>query len=61
AAGRGRSSRAAVQWWGSWVEGGEPITLAGVTVLVFDADGLVVDHRDYWNQLASRERPYPEW
>lgn len=31
--------RAAVEWWASWVEEGEPLTLAGVTVLRFDGDG----------------------
>jgi hypothetical protein len=28
--------------------GGDQATLAGVTVLRFDADGLVTEHRDYW-------------
>jgi ketosteroid isomerase-like protein len=27
---------------------GKPATLAGVTVLRFDDDGLVREHRDYW-------------
>jgi hypothetical protein len=53
--------RATVQWWASWVEAGHPVTLAGVTVLTFDAQGLVVDHRDYWNQLDERRVPYPGW
>ena len=50
--------RAAVEWWASWLEAGEPITLAGVTLLRFDADGLVVDQRDYWNEVERREPPY---
>jgi hypothetical protein len=53
--------RAAVEWWASWLESGEPVTLAGVTVLRFDADGLVVDHRDYWNEVDRREPPYGGW
>jgi hypothetical protein len=53
--------RAAVEWWASWVEDGVPLTLAGATVLRFDADGLVIDHRDYWNQLERREPPYAGW
>jgi hypothetical protein len=53
--------RAAVEWWGSWDEDGQPITLAGVTVLRFDDDGQVVDHRDYWNQSAGRIEPYAGW
>jgi len=54
-------NRAAVEWWASWVENGKPLTLAGVTVLRFDADGRVVDQRDYWNDQGGRERPYPGW
>jgi hypothetical protein len=53
--------RAAVEWWASWVEDGVPLTLAGATVLRFDAGGLVIDHRDYWNQVERREPPYPGW
>ena len=53
--------QAAVEWWGSWVEQGEPVTLAGVTVLRFDDAGKVVDHRDYWNQFDRREPPYAGW
>ena len=29
--------RAAVEWWGTWIEDGECLTLAGVTVLRFAA------------------------
>jgi ketosteroid isomerase-like protein len=50
--------RAAVEWWASWIEGGKPVTLAGTTVLRFDDDGLVVDHRDYWNSVDRRESPF---
>jgi nuclear transport factor 2 (NTF2) superfamily protein len=53
--------RAAVEWWASWREEGEDLTLAGVTVLRFDDDGKVVDHRDYWNQAPGRVDPYPGW
>jgi hypothetical protein len=53
--------RAALEWWGSWIEDGTPLTLAGATLLRFDAEGLVVDHRDYWNELERREAPYPGW
>jgi hypothetical protein len=54
-------NRAAVEWWAGWVEDGTPLTLAGVTVLRFDGDGKVVDHRDYWNQADRREPPYEGW
>ena len=53
--------RAAVQWWASWVEAGKAVTLAGVTVLRFNPQGLVIDHRDYWNQLDARRPPYAGW
>jgi ketosteroid isomerase-like protein len=53
--------RAAVEWWAGWTEAGEDLTMAGVTMLRFDADGRVVDHRDYWNQSARRESPFAGW
>jgi hypothetical protein len=40
---------------------GQAITLAGATVLRFDADGLVVDHVDYWVQSQGRTVPYDGW
>jgi hypothetical protein len=54
-------NRAAVEWWATWRERGQRLTLAGATVLLFDDDGKVVDHRDYWNQVERREPPYPGW
>ena len=53
--------RAVVEWWASWIEEGRPITLAGVTMLRFDDEGKVVDHRDYWNQGEGRIEPYAGW
>lgn len=53
--------RAAVEWWASWTEDGEEITLAGTTLLRFNDQGLVVDHRAYWNQFDGRRAPYPNW
>ena len=53
--------RAAIEWWASWAEGGEEITLAGSTFLRFDNQGLIVDHRDYWNQAEGRVPPYGTW
>jgi ketosteroid isomerase-like protein len=54
-------NRAAIEWWASWIEDGKPLTMAGVTVLRFGDDGLIVDHRDYWNEVAGREPPYDAW
>jgi hypothetical protein len=53
--------RAAVEWWASWVEDGKELTMAGATFLRFDDDGLVVDHRDYWNEVPGRESPFSGW
>jgi hypothetical protein len=53
--------RAAVEWWGTWVERGERLTLAGATLLRFGDDGKVVDQRDYWNEVERREPPYAGW
>lgn len=53
--------RAAVEWWGTWVEQGQRLTLAGVTLLRFDDTGRVIDHRDYWNEVERREPPYEGW
>jgi hypothetical protein len=55
------AGRAAVEWWASWIEDGEAITLAGTTVLRFDGDGRVTDHVDYWLQAPGRAEPYPDW
>jgi hypothetical protein len=54
-------NRAAVEWWGSWTEDGQTVTLAGVTLLRFDDHGKVADQRDYWNQGEGRIEPYPGW
>jgi hypothetical protein len=56
-----QGDRAAVEWWASWLENEQELTLAGATVLRFDADGRIVDHRDYWNDVDRREPPYEGW
>ena len=59
AASASRWSRATERPWSGGRAGsrrGEPITLAGVTMLRFDDDGKVVDHRDYWNQARGPDR-----
>ena len=53
--------RAAVEWWASWTEHGQELTYAGVTVLHFDGQGQVVEHRDYDNHIERREPPYAGW
>jgi nuclear transport factor 2 (NTF2) superfamily protein len=53
--------RAAVEWWAALVEDGREITLAGVSVLSFDADGLVIAQWDSWNQASGRRDPPVGW
>ena len=52
--------RASVSWWASLREDGADTTLAGTSVLRFDADGLVIEQWDAWNRLAERREP-PAW
>ncbi len=49
--------RAAIAWWASLREDGADTTLAGTSVLRFDARGLVVEQWDSWNQLEERREP----
>jgi hypothetical protein len=51
--------RAAISWWASLREQGADTTLAGTSVIRFDADGLVVEQWDAWNQLDRRQDPGP--
>lgn len=53
--------RAVVEWWASWTERGQDLTYAGVTILRFDEQGQVTDHRDYYNHVERREPPYSGW
>ena len=53
--------RAAISWWASLREEGVETTLAGTSVLRFDADGLVVEQWDAWNQHAGRRDPPEAW
>lgn len=49
--------RASVSWWASLLEEGAATTLAGTSVLRFDADGLVVEQWDAWNSASGRRDP----
>ena len=53
--------RAAVSWWATLNESGERITLAGTSVLRFDADGLATDQWDAWNQASGWHEPPAGW
>ena len=54
------ADRAAVTWWATLLEDGRAITLAGTSVLRFDADGRVVDEWDAWNMAEGHVGP-PPW
>lgn len=49
--------RASISWWASLREDGEDVTLAGTSVLRFDAAGLVAEQWDTWNLLPGRREP----
>jgi nuclear transport factor 2 (NTF2) superfamily protein len=49
--------RAAISWWATLREEGADATLAGTSVLRFDADGLVVEQWDAWNSAPGRRPP----
>ena len=53
--------RAAIEWWAAVVENDVEITLAGVSVLRFDAEGLVTEQRDSWNQADGLHEPPSGW
>jgi ketosteroid isomerase-like protein len=53
--------RAAVSWWCALREDEEEVTLAGTSVLRFDADGLVAEQWDAWNVLDRRADPPRAW
>jgi ketosteroid isomerase-like protein len=50
--------RAAIPWWASLREAGIDLTLAGTSVVRFDADGLVLEQWDSWNQAPERRDPH---
>lgn len=54
--------RAVVEYWGIVRDPrGAETTIAGAAILRFDERGLVVDQRDYWNELEGRCDPHPRW
>jgi len=50
----GSDHRAAVEYWASWRENGEDVTIAGASLLRFNAEGLVEEHWDYWVASSGR-------
>jgi hypothetical protein len=54
--------RAAVEYWAILRSpDGSDITIAGHSHLRFDEDGLVAEHRDYWDQIGDTAEPPAGW
>ena len=52
---------AAVEWWTTTLEDGQPATLIGTSVLTFTPDGLVATARDYWFLEPGTHQPFDGW
>ena len=49
---------AVCEWWAISVQNdGSTVTLAGVSLIHFGADGLVDDQRDYWSEREGAHAP----
>ena len=53
--------RAVVEWWAVVIENGELVSLAGASLLRFDAEGRVSDQHDYWGTAPGRTAPWADW
>ena len=53
--------RATCEYWGVVTYQGRTETIAGVSVIRFGEDGLVIDQRDYWNAEDGRREPPEGW
>jgi ketosteroid isomerase-like protein len=53
--------RATVEWWATLTENDGPVTLAGASLLRFDADGRVIDQHDYWASAPGHIPPWDGW
>jgi ketosteroid isomerase-like protein len=52
---------AAVEFWVTMLNGGAEVTLTGVLVLRFAADGRCEELREAWHFEAGRQEPPPGW
>jgi SnoaL-like domain len=53
--------RAAIEWWAVVVENGKQVSLAGTSIVRFDAEGRAVEQADYWGQAEGRTPPWDGW
>jgi limonene-1,2-epoxide hydrolase len=52
---------AAVEWWATLLEEGQPATITGTSLLTFTPDGLVATARDYWFLEPGTHQPSDGW
>jgi ketosteroid isomerase-like protein len=55
------ATAAAVEWWTTMLEAGQPSTLIGTSFLTFTPDGLVATARDYWFLEPGHHHPPTTW
>ncbi len=55
------ADRAVVEYWGVVRFQGRDETIAGVSLLRFGNDGLVIEQHDYWNARDGRFEPPSGW
>jgi hypothetical protein len=53
--------RAAIEWWAVVMENGKLVSLAGTSIVRFDADGRAVEQADYWGMTEGSTPPWPGW
>ena len=53
--------RASISWWAALREDDADASLAGTSVLRFDAAGMVIEQWDAWNALDGRRAPPASW
>jgi ketosteroid isomerase-like protein len=53
--------RAAVEWWATMRDDGDEITLPGILVLRFAADGRCEELRECWHVERGRHEPPDGW
>jgi hypothetical protein len=53
--------RAAIEWWAVVIENGKEVSLAGTSIVRFDAEGRALEQADYWGQAEGRTPPWNRW
>ena len=53
--------RAAIEWWAVVIENGKEVSLAGTSIVRFDAEGKAVEQTDYWGTADGSTPPFEGW